>query len=216
MAEFDDLDQQFDQLNQGLGQSTQMMAAFTTEMGKFQTSVSKTGYDLNTLERGLSKGLRGAFDGLVLDGGRLSDALRGLGMSIANTAYNAAVKPVTDHLGGMLAQGINGILGGMLPFANGGVISQGQVTPFAKGGVLDGPTTFPMRGGVGLMGEAGPEAIMPLKRGADGRLGVAGGGGKSIHVTMNISTPDAAGFQRSQSQIAAQMRRAMGRGDRNS
>jgi phage-related minor tail protein len=65
------------------------------------------------------------------------------------------------------------------------------------------------------MGEAGPEAIMPLTRGADGKLGVRAGGGGAVQVTMNISTPDAAGFQRSQSQIAAEMSRAIQRGRRN-
>ena len=67
------------------------------------------------------------------------------------------------------------------------------------------------------MGEAGPEAIMPLARGADGRLGVrsAGGGGRPVQVVMNISTPDVQGFQRSQGQIATQMSRALGHGQRN-
>jgi len=55
-------------------------------------------------------------------------------------------------------------------------------------GGLRKATTFPMRGGTGLMGEAGPEAIMPLSRGADGRLGVRTQGGGGTHVTMNIST----------------------------
>jgi phage-related minor tail protein len=73
-----------------------------------------------------------------------------------------------------------------------------------------------MRGGAGLMGEAGLEAIMPLKRGADGRLGVAATQAAPVQVTMNISTPDAASFQRSQSQIAAQMSRALHMGRRNS
>ena len=88
--------------------------------------------------------------------------------------------------------------------------------PFAQGGVVGGPTNFPMRGGMGLMGEAGPEAIMPLSRGADGRLGVrAQAGGQPVSIVMNITTPDVDGFKRSKSQIAAQMGRALGRGQRN-
>jgi len=88
--------------------------------------------------------------------------------------------------------------------------------PFAKGGVVSQPTNFPMSGGMGLMGEAGPEAIMPLTRGPDGRLGVqSAGGSRPVTVVMNISTPDVQGFQRSQSQIAAQAMRALSRGQRN-
>ncbi len=88
--------------------------------------------------------------------------------------------------------------------------------PFANGGIVSSPVSFPMRGGRGLMGEAGPEAIMPLARGADGRLGVqTQGGGRAVNVVMNITTPDAGSFRRSQSQIAAQMGRAIGQGQRN-
>ena len=72
-----------------------------------------------------------------------------------------------------------------------------------------------MRGGRGLMGEAGPEAIMPLARGPDGRLGVQAGVGRAVNVVMNITTPDVQGFQRSQSQVAAQVSRALSRGQRN-
>lgn len=76
-------------------------------------------------------------------------------------------------------------------YAKGGVFSHGDVTPFAKGGVVSGPTIFPFAKGTGLMGEAGPEAIMPLKRGPNGALGVAmhGGGGASIsyNPTINVS-----------------------------
>ena len=65
---------------------------------------------------------------------------------------------------------------------------------------------FPMRGGTGLMGEAGPEAILPLGRGSDGRLGVRSQSTVSpVNVFFNVTTPDVASFQRSQSQIAAQM-----------
>ena len=119
------------------------------------------------------------------------------------------------HLGGLLADGVNSAVSGLMPYENGAPFSQGRVMPFAKGGILSGPTTFPMRGGTGLMGEAGPEAIMPLSRGADGKLGVRAQSGGSVNVTMNISTPDVQGFQRSQGQIATQMARALGRGQRN-
>lgn len=58
-------------------------------------------------------------------------------------------------------------------FANGAAFQAGNVIPFANGGVVSQPTTFPMTGGrTGLMGEAGPEAVMPLRRGPNGRLGV--------------------------------------------
>ncbi len=50
----------------------------------------------------------------------------------------------------------------------------GAIKPFAAGGVIGTPTYFPLSsGGLGLAGEAGPEAIVPLSRGADGRLGIA-------------------------------------------
>ena len=68
--------------------------------------------------------------------------------------------------------GMGGSLLSMLFSAQGNVFSNGNVMAFANGGVVDGPTLFPMTTGVGMMGEAGPEAIMPLKRGSNGRLGV--------------------------------------------
>ena len=72
--------------------------------------------------------------------------------------------------------------------ADGGVMSRGRLTAFANGGVVNGPTVFPMANGMGLMGEAGPEAIMPLKRGPDGKLGVEGGGGVTVVQNINVST----------------------------
>jgi hypothetical protein len=69
--------------------------------------------------------------------------------------------------------------------ANGNVFAANGIVPYAMGGVVDRPTIFPFAKGVGLMGEAGPEAIIPLKRGADGKLGVAGGGG-GANVTVNV------------------------------
>jgi len=126
------------------------------------------------------------------------------------------VRPVTNQIGGIVSQGIGSLVGNILPFEKGASFAQGRVQPFASGGIVSSPVAFPMRGGgSGLMGEAGPEAIMPLARGADGRLGVRGQGGGNVSVVMNITTPDTQGFRRSQGQIAAQIGRAIGRGQRN-
>src|SRR3954454_16452522 len=92
--------------------------------------------------------------------------------------------------------------------------AMGAIKPFAAGGVIGTPTYFPLAsGGVGLAGEAGPEAIMPLARGPDGRLGVSGGGGNSI--TVQIATPDLDSFRRSESYITGQIARAVARGQRS-
>ena len=71
-------------------------------------------------------------------------------------------------------------------------------------------------GRMGLMGEAGPEAILPLARGADGQLGVrADGGGRGpVSVVINVTTPDVEGFRRSEAQIAGAMARLLERGAR--
>lgn len=215
MAEIGTMQEQLQALEAQLGSSVSMVAAFDGELARMRETMIFTGREVNTLSSSISGGLRKAFDGLVFDGMKLNDALKTVANTIVDTVYSIAMKPVTNALGGFLAQGVAGLMGGGMPFAKGGTFSQGKVLPFAKGGIVGAPTTFPMRGGTGLMGEAGPEAIMPLARGPDGRLGVQTSGGRVVNVVMNISTPDVQGFQRSQSQVAAQVSRALARGQRN-
>ena len=216
MTEIPEIEAQITSLEVTLGSAAGMVAAFECELARMEQSLVFTTREVSSLTSGFSSGLRRAFDGVIFDGKRLSDALGDVAQSMIDTVYNVAISPVQNAVGGALAQGLNGLLSGVMPFANGAAFSQGRVTPFAKGGVVSAPTSFPMRGGSGLMGEAGAEAIMPLSRGADGRLGVAAqGGGRAVTVVMNISTPDVQGFQRSQSQIAAQAMRALSRGQRN-
>lgn len=199
-----------------MGEARDLTAAFGTELTRMQDSLVYTGREVGSLTAGIGGGLRRAFDGVVFDGMKLSDALRGVAQSLASTAYNVAMRPVQQAAGGVVAEGLNNLLSGLMPFAKGGAFSQGRVMPFAKGGVVSSPVHFPMRGGTGLMGEAGPEAILPLTRGPDGRLGVqAGAGARPVSVVMNVVTPDVAGFARSQSQIAALATRALSRGQRN-
>lgn len=73
--------------------------------------------------------------------------------------------------------------------ARGNVYDSSGLVPFASGGVVSSPTVFPFAGGVGLMGEAGPEAIMPLQRGPTGELGVrSSGGALNLEVVINNHT----------------------------
>lgn len=196
-------------------------AAVTTEfdghLARMKSQMLYTGREVGSMSRSIGSSLRRAFDGVVFDGMKLSDALQGVAQSMSNAAYNTALRPVQNALGDAIVGGVNGLVGAVLPFENGGSFAQGRVMPFARGGVVTSPTYFPMRGATGLMGEAGPEAIMPLTRGADGRLGVvaSGGGGRPVSVVMNISTPDADSFRRSKSQVAAEMNRVLSQGARN-
>jgi phage-related minor tail protein len=201
MATIEALEDQVAALEATLTGTATIVSTFEGELSRMRDTMLFTGREVNSLSTGIGGGLRRAFDGLVFDGARLSDALRSVGTTIADTFYNTALRPVQNALGGFVANGLNGLLS--------------SVQPFAKGGVVSGPTNFAMRGGMGLMGEAGPEAIMPLARGADGRLGIQAGGGRAVTVVMNITTPDVQGFQRSQTQIAEQASRALSRGQRN-
>jgi phage-related minor tail protein len=162
--------------------------------------------DAERMAQGFGRAMTAAFDGAALRGKSFGDVLRGLGSRLSDLALRAAMKPLESAIGNLFS----GMTGAM-PFARGGV-----VTPFASGGIVSAPTYFPMNGGrLGLMGEAGTEAIMPLARGADGRLGVrTAGGGGAANVTVNISTPDAQSFRRSEAQVAASLARAVGRGRR--
>lgn len=161
------------------------------------------------LSRSFGYGLRNAFDSAIFSGDKLSDVMKDLAISMSRSVLNSALAPVQNAMGQAMAGMFTG-------FASGGAFSAGRVRAFAKGGVVSGPTTFPMRGGAGLMGEAGPEAIMPLTRGADGSLGVKADGGRGGgNVTINITTKDAESFRRSQSQVSASIARAVRRGERN-
>ena len=221
MADFEtdlgQLEAQFDGLEGSLSGLQGVAVQFRRELEGVQGGMKEAGREASSMSRSLTSSIRGAFEGMIFDGKRVSDALSSVGRSMAGSVLDQALAPVQNSLGSMVGTGIQSLLGGMMPFAKGGAFSSGRVAAFARGGVVDGPTHFPMRGGVGLMGEAGPEAIVPLARGADGKLGIRSGGGSAgaVHVTMNISSPDVAGFRKSQTQVAAEMSRAIQRGRRN-
>lgn len=152
-----------------------------------------------------------AFTSSVTGGKQFDDILKSLALRMSDLAVRMAFKPLEQGL----SSGIGSLFSGL--FSGGGVsltAATGAIKPFAAGGVIGTPTYFPMiGGGVGLAGEAGPEAIMPLSRGPDGKLGVHGGGGGAT-VNISIATPDADSFRRSENYVAGQIARAVARGQR--
>jgi len=153
------------------------------------------------LSESVSRSLSRAFRGAILDGRSLNSVLGEVARSFADIALKAALQPLGNLVGGLVEQVFSA--------------TNPTVTPFAKGGVIAAPSYFPLAGGLGLAGEAGAEAILPLSRGADGRLGVAGGGG-AVNVTFNVTATDARSFAASEAEISAMLLRAVRRGSRGS
>ncbi len=119
----------------------------------------------------------------MVDGTKsVKDAFKSMAMEIIKELYRILV----------VQQIVNAAKAAMGNFFEDGGVFQGgsQVQAYADGGIVGSPTTFPMAGGrTGLMGEAGPEAIMPLKRGKNGKLGVQAEGGSGdviIHQNFNF------------------------------
>ncbi|MBV6657191.1 MAG: phage tail length tape measure family protein [Devosiaceae bacterium] len=141
------------------------------------------------------------FNSQIQSGASFWEAFSQAGMNALNQISSMLIEMAAQNLfasafGGGASGGSNwlsGLFGGF--FANGAAFNSGQVTAFAHGGVVNQPTLFPMANGAGLMGEAGPEAIMPLKRGSDGRLGVeahgfapsAANSNQPMTINMNVA-----------------------------
>jgi len=173
----------------------------------------KTG-NLAVSANSLARAMTSAFSQSASGGRQLDDVLKSMALRISNMAVSQAFRP----LAGGIAGGIDKLFGGLVDGAAGAVMpnAMGAIKPFAAGGVIGTPTYFPLNsGGLGLAGEAGPEAIMPLQRGPDGRLGVATGGGRGATINVHIATPDADSFRRSETYITGQIARAVARGQRS-
>jgi len=156
--------------------------------------------DLEARSRSFGSAITTALKGAVLDGDSLKEVLESIAYRFSSISLDVGLQPLQNSLTSMFS-GMTQSLGSAIGFANGGVVNQ--------------PTYFPMGGNAGLMGEAGAEAIMPLRRGADGRLGVAAGeSGGAVQVVFNVQATDVHSFRRSEGQINAMLTRAVGRGRR--
>jgi lambda family phage tail tape measure protein len=138
----------------------------------------------------------------------LADYVDGFLESISRAFSDFASQQLIEGLFGNLTKAGGG--GGWLGMLFGSTSAQGNVfgpqglKPFGRGGVVPGPAVFPFAGGIGLMGERGPEAIMPLKRTPSGDLGVQASGGGVDVVINNYS-----GLPATQRQININGRRTL-------
>jgi hypothetical protein len=152
------------------------------------TKLSATGQAVKESLSGIGSGLWGA----IRQGGDVLGNIFDMLMNKVDTLIGKLLDNVFDQAlfgGGAGGGGIFGMLAGLFGFAKGGAFV-GGVQAFANGGIVSKPTMFPMANGAGLMGEAGPEAIMPLRRGPDGRLGVSAANQNNlqgVHITVGVS-----------------------------
>jgi phage-related minor tail protein len=209
MADFDrDLDAPFDGLSDGFERALEPARALSQRLRSVRLELdgtSRLGLRFgNTLVR--------AFEGLIGRGKSLGDTLRSVALSFSRIALSAAFKPLEQGIASIFSSAF----AGARAFASGGAMQRTLPVPFAAGGIITSPVLFPLRGGgTGLAGESGAEAIMPLARGPDGRLGVMANGQGNVTITFNVTTPDAESFRRSETQLAAMLSRTVSRGQRN-
>lgn len=155
------------------------------------------------------KGMEDAMVKFVLTGKlNFKDLANSIIADLTRMLVRAAItKPLFGFLFPGLANG--GVVSGgeIVPSAKGNVFAKNKIVPYAYGGIVNKPTLFPMANGMGLMGEAGAEAIMPLKRGANGKLGVQASGGVG-NIVVNV---DASGSSvEGNSQQSAQLGKMLG------
>lgn len=124
----------------------------------------------------VSRAFLTAFQEIITGSENAAEAALKFAQRVADILIQKLVfEPVIDAITTSLRAALKGasLFGGAaVASGSGNVFRSGEVQAFQRGGIIGGPTTFPLNRGLGLAGEAGPEAILPLKRGRDGQLGV--------------------------------------------
>lgn len=174
----------------------------------FQRELSDVSVELErieTLAAGVGKTLSTSLRSAITDGKSFKSVLGDIADSFADIALKAALTPV-ENLATSFIESLFGATS----------TSLGSVTGFAKGGVLASPSYFSLGQGLGVAGEAGAEAVLPLARGSDGRLGVASTASQPISISFNVTASDAKSFTGAEAELSAMLLRAVKRGTRAS
>jgi lambda family phage tail tape measure protein len=195
-----DVDALSEQLRKALEQAAIDAKDFGKQFGKaFQDGIKSMG----DLGANLGSSFASAFEGMAdqltefVTTGKMkfrdfaASVLKDISRMIIRYALFQAMQGIFSSIGGFFNRGNLGSSAANLaqyaPLnAKGNVYAQNGIQAFARGGIVNGPTLFPFAKGIGLMGEAGPEAIMPLRRGRDGNLGVMSSGGGTTNVVVNV------------------------------
>lgn len=154
----------------------------------FQREMQKA----TNVAEGFGRAMTKAFDGAIVRGRDFGDVLRSLPLQLSNMAIGSALKPIGEGFGKLFEQFLGGSLG-----------ATASAQPFAAGGAIATPSYFP------LGATAGAEAMLPpgdLRALSEKR---------SLAVTVNVSTPDAASFRRSEAYLSGTIARAVARGERS-
>jgi lambda family phage tail tape measure protein len=174
----------------------QEMAKLTETFDPFQKVIEGVA---GTIESELNSAFASVLDGTKTLGEALLDFASNVLAQVAQDLFAQQFsKPIAAGIAGIFSE-------------KGNVFNSAGVTPFANGGVVSGPTIFPFANGIGLMGEAGPEAIMPLARGADGKLGVSAANGNSAPnvIINNYSGQEATASSDSAGNLVVEIGRAI-------
>lgn len=157
--------------------SSQLSYALTTPLQEGENAFERLGnVALNVIQQIAQAWLSNKLSGLFSS--KSGSSSGGLFSTIGGLA-GSFFGPIGSAVGGFFGNTI-----GKLFNANGNAFVNGHLQPFANGGVVSSPTMFPMSGNrTGIMGEKGAEAIMPLKRAANGQLGVQA---QTAPATVNI------------------------------
>lgn len=164
----------------------QLLSGTTEKQKELNKETDKYKITLDQVKDTLANQMTSAIEGLI-------DGTKTLGQSLSGLLRTFASM--------FLRSGIGSLVGNIFPSAKGNVFAQNGIVPYAKGGYIGRPT-------MALMGEAGPEAVLPLRRGRGGRLGVETSGGSVGNVTVNV---DASGSSvEGDSDQAAQLGKMLG------
>ena len=184
------------------------------QAAKIPTIISQVSSSMDTMKTSLAEipsKLGDAFASAIAKGEDLRSTLASLLQDIGYVIVKALFMRTLFGSSGNSGL-LGGLFGGLLASAKGNVFAPSGVVPFAQGGVVSSPTLFRFARGTGLMGEAGPEAIMPLERDSRGRLGVHAtgeGAGGGVYAPQFIVTVNNSGSGDMSDEQAAKMSRAL-------